>query len=135
MLTIYFNISQKKSCINVQLSLNRYVHRLEITPVERKEDLSIFPFNRWVDANTSINIVEFDSCLPQDDVNPEQRAKELRAKREDYMFSGRILGAPPQVRYYYHIKTYTSLSFSYIFPDFQGKTTNQRWLLVIILLN
>ena len=60
-------------------------------------DCSVFPFNRWVNANDTFNIVEFDSFLPCDDVNPEQRAKELRIKREYYMLSGKILGAPPQV--------------------------------------
>ena len=78
----------------------RYVDRIEIAHTKSPSDVSIFPFHRWVNANTSLDIREFDSCLPQHDLNPEQRAKELRAKREVYMLSGKVLGAPPQVEIY-----------------------------------
>ena len=57
----------------------------------------MFPVNRWIKANSSLKLTEYDSVLPQDDVNTEQREAELRAKREMYMLSGKILGAPPQV--------------------------------------
>ena len=79
------------------ICVTRYVNRVEVTPVNEDRDKSVFPFNRWINAHTTFNIVEFDSFLPHVDVNPEQRAKELRAKREYYMLSGKILGAPPQV--------------------------------------
>ena len=60
-------------------------------------DCSVFPLNRWINAKDTLSIAEFDSYLPCDAVDPEQRAEELGIKREDYMLSGKILGAPPQV--------------------------------------
>ena len=64
---------------------------------DEKANSSVFPVNRWIKANSILSLSEYDSSLPQDDPNKEQRAKELRDKREKYMLSGKVLGAPPQV--------------------------------------
>ena len=85
---------------------SRYIGRIEISVKQSAEDVeagrpapepTIFPLNRWIHAGTCHTVLEYDSFLPQADPNKEQRARELRAKREDYVLSGKILGAPPQV--------------------------------------
>ena len=58
---------------------------------------SYFPVNRWICANKSLTLGEFDSVLPQLDKHPEQREQLLQAKRQDYVFKEKIIGAPPQV--------------------------------------
>lgn len=57
----------------------------------------IFPVNRWVCACDALNLVEFDSVLPQFDKHPEQRGRLLLAKRQLYNFSEKTIGGPPQV--------------------------------------
>ena len=42
-------------------------------------------------------LMEFDSCLPADDKNPKQRAKELEQKRTRYQMAEKISGLPYQV--------------------------------------
>lgn len=66
---------------------------------------SIFPVLRWINVGTQLSLVEFDSSLPQEEKNIEQRTRELRNKRETYMFASRIHGAPLGVSYSFQLST------------------------------
>ena len=58
---------------------------------------SKFPINRWLKAESQITVSEFDSLLPQDDSFKDIRASELHAKRQTYIYSQKVNGAPPMV--------------------------------------
>lgn len=80
----------------------RYVDRLEVNYLAKRQHAgqkahSVFPVNRWIDANSQLMLSEYDSLLPVDDMQLDQREKELRARRETYTLSEKILGAPLQV--------------------------------------
>ncbi|KAF6021827.1 ALOX5 [Bugula neritina] len=74
-----------------------FVDRVEITCITDNSKPSIFPFHRWIHADTKLSLVEFDTTLPQFEKHPEQREKELKQKREKYILVSKILGAPRQV--------------------------------------
>ena len=57
----------------------------------------IFPVLRWIRANDSIMIEQYDVSLPQFSHQADQRAKELVTKRKLYRLKEKILGGPPQV--------------------------------------
>ena len=56
-----------------------------------------FPINRWIEPNRTYTFTIYDSLLPQDDKNPDQRLKELEEKRERYGLKGDCDEAPKQV--------------------------------------
>ena len=57
----------------------------------------IFPVLRWIRANDSIMIEQYDVSLPQFSHHADQRAKELVTKRKSYPLKEKILRGPPQV--------------------------------------
>ena len=72
---------------------------METIIIESKKDgaRSYFPFHRWIRARDKMYLMEFDSCLPADDKNPKQRAKELERMRTRYQMAAKIPGLPYQV--------------------------------------
>ena len=100
-----------------QNSCCRYIDRVEVTETVENQswqsawcptsspsgsdslisDSRIFPIHRWIKSGTRLMVSRYDSSLPQDDMNIEQREKELKEKREDYRLAEKILGAPLQV--------------------------------------
>ena len=63
---------------------------------------SVFPVHRWLRANRVYSFVEFDSCLPQEDVHGGVRRRELEEKRNRYVYCRRIRDGPVQVRGHGH---------------------------------
>ena len=79
----------------------RYVLKIVVKSNSRDQIMSesVFPVNRWIKANQTLTLVEYDSVLPQFDEHSEQRERLLKAKREEYILSQKIIGAPPQVKW------------------------------------
>ncbi|XP_071505993.1 allene oxide synthase-lipoxygenase protein-like [Diadema antillarum] len=58
----------------------------------------VFPVHRWVRADTRLNLKKYDTSLPQDDDQQEQRKRELERKRELYQLESKQEGLIPQVK-------------------------------------
>ncbi|XP_041478568.1 polyunsaturated fatty acid 5-lipoxygenase-like [Lytechinus variegatus] len=74
---------------------------VDVIEVERHSTTTkyIFPVNRWVVDKPRLQLVEWDSRLPQDDESrKEQRLAELEAMKKKYDFVWRFEGVMPQAR-------------------------------------
>jgi len=63
----------------------------------RTEKCYYFPVLRWLRPNQRYKIEQFDTMLPQQDPNKEQRTKELEMKRELYQYGQSGPDLPVQV--------------------------------------
>ncbi|XP_067951980.1 polyunsaturated fatty acid 5-lipoxygenase-like [Watersipora subatra] len=100
----HFNFGELGRVVEIQIRRDDtaaddewYLHKVTVATVEPKPE-SVFPVNRWIHANDTLCISEYDSCLPKDDKHFEQRVKELEKKRALYQLVENIPGAPHQVQ-------------------------------------
>ena len=78
----------------------------------RSDKCFYFPLQRWVKPNHRYKLQEFDTVLPQLDLNREERQKELEEKRMLYMYGQTAPDLPVQV-------------------SCQGTDATGRWWLVV----
>ncbi|XP_076345083.1 polyunsaturated fatty acid lipoxygenase ALOX15B-like isoform X2 [Tachypleus tridentatus] len=71
-----------------------FLDRVEICDSEG--GVSYFPVHRWIAPFTNYLFYEFDSHLPQEDPNKQQREVELEEKRRDYQIAVYIEDGPAQ---------------------------------------
>lgn len=56
-----------------------------------------FPLQRWIHPGLKYTFEVYDSSLPQNDPNKEQRREELEERKKVYVFRKDAEGIPPQV--------------------------------------
>ncbi|WAQ94822.1 LOX5-like protein [Mya arenaria] len=71
---------------------------------------AVFPVFRWIKSNVHYKFRPYDTCLPKDDMFPEQRTRELEEKRTLYKYSQLEPGFPVQAP---EIPLDEEFSFSY----------------------
>ncbi|XP_043214572.1 allene oxide synthase-lipoxygenase protein-like isoform X1 [Amphibalanus amphitrite] len=79
---------------------------------------SVFPVHRWLRAERVYSFLEFDSCVPQDDVHAGVRRRELEEKRHRYTYCQRFVEGPAQVK---ELPEDEMFSFSYKFDFLREK--------------
>ena len=57
-----------------------------------------FDYSRWIEPNQKYYFRMYDSLLPQEDKQGEQREKELAFKQETYVYESIITGLPRRVQ-------------------------------------
>ena len=74
-----------------------YVEKIQLEHADREEK-TIFPVFRWIEANFRYRLYTFDTFLPQSDPNKEQRLKEIEFRRQKYVPKD-VPGLPMMVSY------------------------------------
>lgn len=92
----------------------QYIHRylVRVMVKDMTGASTIFPVKRWIMSDVELKVSEFDSSLPFDDKNEEQRKQELKAKKLKYNLIEANPGMPKEVSYiqiYIHLATHTCI--------------------------
>ena len=82
---------------NSGLGADWYVDKI-IVENRKTNEIYTFPVFRWIRPDYHYLIMHQDTSLPQCDAHQDQRALELKEKREVYQITTKFPGAPAQVK-------------------------------------
>ncbi|XP_072043147.1 polyunsaturated fatty acid 5-lipoxygenase-like [Amphiura filiformis] len=94
------NLTDFGKVVKIEIGIEKgnewYVERIEIENARSKEK-GIFPVHRWLNADKKMKLKIYDSMLPQNDEEADQRKAELEEKKELYQFKSQE-GMMPNIK-------------------------------------